>query len=47
MTRIISTLNSVLRADEREPAVHFHATSYPDRPEVCYEHTCSRPRLSA
>ena len=46
MTRIISTLNSILRP-EREEAVHFHATSYADRPEVCYDHTCSRPRLSA
>ncbi len=45
MTRIISTLNSILRP-EREESVHFHATSYPDRPEVCYEETCSRPHLS-
>jgi hypothetical protein len=47
MARIISTLNSILRSEYREPEVHFHATSYEDRPEVCYEGSCSRPRLSA
>ena len=46
MARIISTLNSILRP-ERDDVVHFHASSYEDRPEVCYDHSCSRPRLSA
>ena len=45
MTRLISTLNSILRP-ERD-VVHFHASSYADRPEVCYDERCSRPRLSA
>jgi hypothetical protein len=46
MTRIISTLNRILRP-ERDDVVHFHASSYAERPEVCYDDTCSRPRLSA
>lgn len=46
MARFIATLNSILRP-QRDEGVHFHASSYPDRPEVCYEDTCSRPRLSA
>ena len=46
MARIISALNSILRP-ERDDVVHFHASSYEDRPEVCYDHSCSRPRLSA
>ena len=46
MTRIINALNSILRP-ERDDAVHFHSTEYADRPEVCFDHTCSRPRLSA
>jgi hypothetical protein len=47
MARIISTLNSILRFEEREAPVHFHATSYADQPEVCYDESRSRPRLSA
>ena len=46
MARIISALNSMLRLEHREPDVHFHASSYEDRPEVCYETGCSRPQLS-
>ena len=46
MARIISTLNSILRPAHEE-AVHFHASSYADRPEVCYDRSCSRPHLSA
>ena len=30
----------------REPDVHFHATSYEDSPEVCYEGACRRPQLT-
>ncbi len=47
MARIISTLNSILRSEYREPEVHFHATSYAEQPEVCHDAGCSRPRLSA
>ena len=47
MARIISALNGILRSEQREPDVHFHATSYPEQPEVCYDEGCSRPRLSA
>ena len=45
MTRLISTLNSILNPT-RDEVVHFHASSYADRPEVCYDERCSRPRLS-
>jgi hypothetical protein len=46
MARIINALNSILRP-ERDEIVHFHSTEYEDRPEVCYDRGCSRPRLSA
>ncbi len=46
MARIITTLNSILRP-ERDDVVHFHASSYAERPEVCHDQSCSRPRLSA
>ena len=30
----------------REPDVHFHAASYEDSPEICYEGACQRPQLT-
>ena len=30
----------------REPEVHFHASSYEDSPEVCYDGACRRPQLN-
>jgi hypothetical protein len=46
MTRLISALNSILNP-QRDEVVHFHASSYAERPEVCHDRACTRPRLSA
>jgi hypothetical protein len=45
MARFIAAIARVLAVDEyREPEVHFHAQT--DRPEVCYDERCARPRLT-
>jgi hypothetical protein len=45
MARFIAAIARVLAVDEyREPEVHFHAQT--DRPEVCYDERCARPRLN-
>ena len=44
MARILAAITRALSLDEyREPDVHFHAAE--QRPEVCYDAGCMRPRL--
>jgi hypothetical protein len=44
---LLTVLNRALGDNYREPEVHFHATSYEDSPEVCYDSACRRPQLAA
>jgi hypothetical protein len=44
MARILAAITRAISLDEyREPRVHFHAAD--QRPEVCYDAGCTRPRL--
>jgi hypothetical protein len=48
MTKLLTALRRTLgERPYSEPAVHFHAGSSQDLPEVCHEGACERPRLAA
>ena len=48
MTKLVTALRRTLRdGPYSEPAVHFHAGSHENFPEVCHEGACERPRLKA
>lgn len=46
MSKLLRALRRAFDTPSAEPVVHFHATSSTYHPEVCYETTCRRPRLS-
>ena len=48
MTKLLTALKRTLGdAQYTEPAPHFHASSYENSPEVCFEDACARPQLKA
>ena len=48
MTKLLSAVRRTIGEQPyTEPAVHFHAGSDENYPEVCYEGGCERPRLKA
>jgi hypothetical protein len=46
MSKLLAALKRTLAVDAHdEPTPHFHQSTTPNYPEVCYDDACRRPQL--